>query len=218
MIIAGIDEAGRGPAVGPLVLAVAVVEKKREDELREFGARDSKELTAEKRRSVWDSLQGALLEFGTAHVQAHEIDALRTRNSLNEIEAMRVGHLLNSLKTKPEIAYLDSPDPESGNFAVRVQKYINFECILRAEHKADVNYPVVSAASIIAKLERDMAVRNLELEYNCVIGTGYSHDPATIRFIKEYTHKNNSLPHCARRTWLTSQRILDEKFQKKLFG
>lgn len=218
MIIAGIDEAGRGPAIGPLVMAVAVVEKKNEDVLRELGVKDSKLLTPAQREGIRACLDSVLVEYSTAKISVEDIDSLRQRNSLNEIEAMRAAQLLNSLKTKPDIVYVDSPDPESEAFAVRLRKYMNFDCVLRAEHKADLNYPVVSAASIIAKVERDSEVRKIEREYNAIIGTGYPHDPDTIKFIKEFMHKNNCLPKCARKSWITSQRIIDEEFQKKLFG
>lgn len=216
MIIAGIDEAGRGPAVGPMVMAVAVIEKDNEEELREIGVKDSKLLSIAARERQFGQIRNMLIEHRTVHISAKEIDELRIRKSLNEIEAMRAAHLLNNLKVKPSVVFIDSPDPKSSTFADRIRKYLSFNCILKAEHKADINYPIVSAASILAKVERDLKIRKLEDELGVKIGTGYSHDEDTITFIKSWLEKNNSLHECVRKSWATSIRLQDERLQSKL--
>ncbi|MDD5163263.1 MAG: ribonuclease HII [Candidatus ainarchaeum sp.] len=218
MLIAGIDEAGRGPVLGPMVLAVASIEKSQEELLIEIGVKDSKLLTKNQREEQLGPIKKALLEFATIKISPLEIDSLRTWKSLNEIEAMRIGALLNGLKEKPEIVFIDSPDIKQENFGKRIKKYINFETILRTEHKADINYPIVSAASIIAKTERDSAIAELAEKAGCTIGSGYPHDPETICFLNDCMKKNNQLPDFARKTWQTSQGMLDKKFQKKLAG
>ena len=160
MLIAGIDEAGRGPVFGPMVLAVASIEKAHEEKLLEFGVKDSKLLTAKQRESQLPEIKKLVNEFLTVKILPQEIDSLRNWKSLNEIEAMRIGALLNALKEKPEIVFIDAPDIKAENFAKRIKKYIDFKTILRSEHKADVNYPIVSAASVIAKIERDEAIQD----------------------------------------------------------
>ncbi|MFH1256499.1 MAG: ribonuclease HII [Candidatus Diapherotrites archaeon] len=216
MLIAGVDEAGRGPCLGPMVLAVASIEKKEEDSLLEIGVKDSKLLSAKQREEQFGKITKAVKEFSFTAISAEEIDSLRDRKSLNEIEAMRIGALLNGLKRKPEIVFIDSPDCISGNFAKRIKKFISFETMLVAEHKADVNYPIVSAASIIAKVHRDDEIKKLEREFGR-IGSGYPHDEDTIAFLKGFLKKNKSLPSFARKSWITSQNMLEEQFQKKLF-
>ena len=216
MLIAGIDEAGRGPVFGPMVLAVASIEKAHEEKLLEFGVKDSKLLTAKQRESQLPEIKKLVNEFLTVKILPQEIDSLRNWKSLNEIEAMRIGALLNALKEKPEIVFIDAPDIKAENFAKRIKKYIDFKTILRSEHKADVNYPIVSAASVIAKIERDAAIAELSKSIGEDIGSGYPHDPVTISFLKEWVHKNNALPDFARKSWQTSQDCLDKKFQKKL--
>ena len=109
MLIAGIDEAGRGPAIGPLVLAVAVIEKRAEAELLKIGVKDSKQLSEKQRNSQFGSIKKALSEFATIHILPEEIDSLRDRKSLNEIEAMKIGALLNGLKKRPSVFYFYSP-------------------------------------------------------------------------------------------------------------
>ncbi len=217
MLIAGVDEAGRGPCLGPMVLAIATIEKKEEDLLLEIGVKDSKLLAAKERVRQLSLLKGTLYEFKHTAVKAHEIDTLREKEkkSLNEIEAMRVGTLLNALKKKPEIVYVDSPDIIQENFAKRIRKYISFDTTLKTEHKADSNYPIVSAASIIAKVERDRLIEKLAAKHG-EIGSGYSHDAVTIKYLKDFIAKNKCLPTFARKSWITSQNMLSAEFQKKL--
>ena len=215
MLIAGIDEAGRGPCLGPMVLAVAALRKKDEDVLLEIGVKDSKLLSAGERERQLVELEKVLSEFSFTAVDAAEIDELRDRKSLNEIEAMRIGLLLNAMKKKPDIVYVDSPDILQENFATRIRKYISFDTVLKTEHKADVNYPIASAASIIAKVERDRLISELAKKHG-EIGSGYSHDSVTIKFLENFVAKNKCLPDFARKSWITSQNLLDKEMQKKL--
>ena len=215
MLIAGIDEAGRGPAIGPMVLSVATIEKKNEEKLRKLGVKDSKLLTPKERERQNKQLAKMLHEFNSVHIRATEIDRLRDRKSLNEIEAMRVGFLLNTLKEKPDVAYVDAPDVIEANFTKRIRRYISFDLEIRSEHKADVNYPIVSAASIIAKVERDDAIKRLCKRYGNV-GSGYPHDPDTIAFLCNWVKKNKRLPACARKSWETSKNVEDKVFQRKI--
>lgn len=219
MLIAGVDEAGRGPAIGPMVLAVAVVSSEKEDVLHELGARDSKLITEPERMRLYPLMKQNLSHFATYHLSAPEMDALMERDSLNEIEAMKIGALLNDLPEKPELVYVDSPDPLASNFARRIENYISYKPKIIAEHKADVNYPVVSAASILAKVERDDVIKNLQKQYDSFgdIGSGYSHDERTISFLKKYLSMHQTLPECARQKWGTNVRLMDARYQTKLF-
>ena len=215
MLIAGVDEAGRGPALGPMVLSIATIEKKDEQKLKKLGVKDSKLLNEKERERQNKELPNLLLEYKTVHIKPKEIDKLRDRKSLNEIEAMRVGYLLNKLGKKPDVVYVDSPDPIAKNFGVRIKKYISFNIEIKAEHKADINYPIVSAASIIAKVSRDRAIKRLSKQHGN-IGSGYPHDPNTIAFICNWVKKNKALPNFARKSWETNKNIMNKEFQKKL--
>ncbi len=215
MIIAGIDEAGRGPALGPMVLAVACIEKEKEESLLQIGVKDSKQLSPQQREQQDKQLRSTLFEFGSIHIEAAELDGLMDWKSLNEIEAMRIGMLLNRLKQKPDVVYVDAPDPIARNFAQRIRKYISFNTVIKSEHKADVNYPIVSAASIIAKVERDAAIKELCKQYGD-LGSGYPHDPKTISFLCNFIKRNKRLPAIARKSWETNKTIEDGFFQKKL--
>jgi len=216
MLIAGIDEAGRGPTLGPMVLSIATIEKKHEAKLKKLGVKDSKLLTAKERERQNKVLPDLLREFKTVHVEAKEIDQLRIRKSLNEIEAMRAGFLLNELEKKPDVVYVDAPDVIAENFGKRIRKYISFDLDIRSEHKADLNYPIVSAASIIAKCARDDAIKELSKKHG-EMGSGYPHDPTTISFLCNWVKKNKKLPDFARKSWETSKNIENKVFQKKLW-
>ena len=216
MLIAGIDEAGRGPVLGPMVMAVAVIEKMDEAKLEELGVKDSKQLSQAERERQFPEIKKILLEHHTIHVQPHEIDRMVENKGLNELEAMKAAKLLNSLKNKPKIVYVDSPDIVMAEFGRRIEKYLDFGVKIVSEHKADQNYPVVSAASVLAKVERDAEIKKLS-ERHGDIGSGYSHDEVTITFLKKYFLQNNQLPDFARKSWQTSKDLQTEKYQKKLF-
>ncbi|MDZ4256350.1 MAG: ribonuclease HII, partial [archaeon] len=188
MLIAGIDEAGRGPAIGPMVLAIALIDADYEESLREMGAKDSKEVPVSERERLYPLLQKQLHHHATISLFPGEMDILMDRLSLNEIEAMKAGHLLNNLPDKPDLVYVDSSDPLASHFARRIRSYLSYPTKIIAEHKADVNYPIVSAASILAKVERDAAIKVLQEEFHSFgdIGSGYPHDARTIKFLQEY--------------------------------
>lgn len=215
MLIAGIDEAGKGPVLGDLVIAVAATEKSREQELHELGARDSKQLRDFERREIYERIKPVLTEYSYVRVPASELNILMVRHSLNEIEAMKIGQLLNGLKDKPEIIVVDSPDVIEANFAQRIKRYYKQKCLIRSEHKADVNHPIVASASVIAKVERDNSIEELK-KIHGDLGSGYSHDPKTIEFLKKWVDRHKDLPEFARSRWSTSERILNEKYQTKL--
>ena len=167
---------------------------------------------------MYPLLQNELEEFATFHLHAPEMDELMARESLNEIEALKIGYLLNNLKSKPDLVYVDSPDPVASNFAKRIHQYLSYKTKIVAEHKADVHYPVCSAASIIAKVERDREIQKIQAQFSEYgnIGSGYSHDERTITFIQKYIQKHDSLPECARKKWDTNVRLMNARWQTKL--
>ncbi|MCR4335983.1 MAG: ribonuclease HII [archaeon] len=215
MLIAGIDEAGRGPCLGPLVMAVTLIEKKDEEKLIELGVKDSKELSPKERERQFGEIKKIVKEYHTSHAEPEEIDELMLRKSLNEIEAMHAAKLLNKLKTKPAVVYVDSPDTVMEEFGKRIKKYITFPVKIISEHKADSNYPIVSAASILAKVERDDAIKKLSAKFG-EVGSGYPGDALTIKFLKNYLFEHNRFPTFARKSWQTIKNLEAEKFQTKL--
>jgi ribonuclease HII len=181
----------------------------------EMGCRDSKELSPARRKELREKIEKAAKEVHFVETKAKEVDALRTRMSMNELEARKMAELLDMFETKPGKVIIDCPDVDTNTFITRLVRWFPKEIKVVAEHKADVKYPIVSAASIVAKTERDAHVADLNKKYGS-FGTGYPADERTIRFLEDYFKKHHKYPHFVRRSWETSDRIIDREFQKVL--
>ncbi len=209
-----IDEAGRGPVIGPLVIAGLIIDKKIE------GVKDSKQLTKEKREELFKKIIENCVEYHYVILEAKEIDELRKFMSLNEIEAYMIAKLIKKFKNKFKRVFVDSPDIIAERFGNRINNYLDQKLEIISEHKADAKYYGVSCASIIAKVIRDKEIEKIENENNVVIGTGYPHDEQTIKVVKKYI-ENGEKPNFIRYSWETTKRIIkdtkDKKNQKTLF-
>jgi ribonuclease HII len=127
---------------------------------------------------------------------------LRSRGvNLNEIEKIAVNRIISD--SNPSICFIDSMDVKPERLASELET-ITPDVKVVAEHKADDRYPIVSAASIVAKVERDRAIQDIKKEYKD-IGSGYPSDPKTIKFLK--TIPPGELPDFIRRSWATVKRI-----------
>jgi len=222
-LVGGCDEAGRGPVLGPLVMCVALCEKDKEPFLRSIGVKDSKMVPPKKR----EELAKEIRKYCHLHVQkitAKEINTLMKKGvSLNEIEAMFVSKALAEIEpglTKQiDKIYIDAPDPNADRFTHRIISRLPLDAEisskLHSSHKADVIYPIASAASIIAKVTRDDEIEKIKKEIGCDFGTGYPHDELAINCIKENI-ENPVLLKYLRTEWSTSKRIMAEaKFKTK---
>ena len=227
MIIIGIDEAGRGPVLGPMIVCAFAIERDKEDELKTLGVKDSKELTKDKRAY----LKKLLKDVGCVEslvLEAKKINELMNSINLNKIEINAFSEVAKNLIDKLDIKdeeieiYLDACSTNAKKFENdfkekldNIIKEKNLKVKIIAEHKADAKYPVVSAASIIAKAERDEIIDNYKKIYGD-IGSGYPSDPKTIKFLENYFKKHKKLPDIARTHWKTCKRILDKSKQTKL--
>jgi len=221
MLIAGIDEAGRGPCFGPMTIGITVMEKENEKALKAMGVKDSKEILPTKRKALVEGIKNHCVEHKVLILSPIEINDLMAQYSLNEIEAMKIAELINELKTKPEIIYIDSPDALKGAFEKRIRKYLNkshAKTKIVAENKADSNYVVVGGASILAKVKRDEEIESLSEKFGN-IGSGYPSDPTTKKFLADYVEEHKKLPPFSRIFWKTCTNALDKigTKQTKLF-
>ena len=221
MLIAGIDEAGRGPCFGPMTMSIVVLEKKQEIELKALGVKDSKDVLPNKRETLFDTVKELAVEHHTLVIHAIEINDLMAKDNLNEIEAMKVAQVINKLKTKVEVIYIDSPDTTKGKYEGRIRKYLDEDkqkIKIVSENKADSKYVVVGAASILAKVTRDREIEKLRKEFGD-LGSGYPSDPKTKAFLAEYVKKHNALPPFSRIFWSTCTKALEvnDSQQKRLF-
>ena len=223
LILAGIDEAGRGPLFGPMVMAIVAISEKDIPILEGLGVKDSKKLTP-KRREVISKQLKKTVQFEIVTISPKEIDdALESSSlNLNWLEAIKSAELLVALtkKIKVDTLYLDCPSNNIKAYTKYLEDYLSnltdktLPKII-AEFKADEIYPVVSAASILAKVKRDGDIEKLNEEYGD-FGSGYPSDERTREFLKKYLIKNKKLPPFVRKTWKTVNNIKNEIAQRKL--
>ncbi len=215
MIVLGIDEAGRGPVFGPMTIAGVVDTEQSEVNYREMGCKDSKDVPPKKREELAEKIRKTAKEIAVIEISAKEIDSLRKIMSLNEVEAKKIADLIISLNVKPDKIIIDCPDTIPENFINRLRKFLGPDFNAIAEHKADAKYPICSAASIIAKDEREKWVERTKEKYG-EIGSGYPADPITKQFLRQYFEETGKLPPFARKSWDTCKRIIEAKLQSNL--
>ncbi len=209
--VAGIDEAGRGPLVGPLVVCGVLFEQETIRDLDSLGVKDSKMLTPRRRTQLLESIKRLASRIELQSISASEIDRLRGQKvNLNEIEVRAFVSIAKSLK--PSSLYLDAADVKAQRFGIAVSERSGLStlgCKVVSEHKADSKYPVVSAASIVAKVERDNAIKLLHEEFGD-FGSGYPSDPKTIEFVRGFLSDTGKLPNIVRHSWESVNRIRAE--------
>ena len=210
IIIAGADEAGRGCVLGPLVICIATAEKNNEGKLKIIGVKDSKLLRPSAREKLFSKIKNICGDTLVIKINANELNELMRKHSLNEIEAMKIGEALNDLKNRPQEIYVDSPDTEADRFRRRIRKYFKGDAEIISEHKADFNYPIVSAASIIAKVERDRTIELIKKELGFDFGSGYSSDERTINFLRKNLHRTDVQKY-VRKEWETIEKLKQKK-------
>lgn len=213
LLVGGADEAGRGCVLGPLVIAVAVAKPDVEAGLKEQGVKDSKMLSASARERLAKVVRkecGVLVE----RVTAEELNKLMKKKiSLNEIEAMRIAKMLMKLGSGIKIVYVDSPDTEAQRFERRIREYFDAPFDISCEHKADAKHPIVGAASIVAKTERDAAIAEIKKIVGYDFNSGYSSDPVTVAYLKENLDNPKLKPYI-RTEWQTVANMRQKKMDE----
>ncbi|AGK61070.1 RNase HII [Archaeoglobus sulfaticallidus PM70-1] len=209
MKIAGIDEAGKGPVIGPMVVCCYAIDKDRLNELERLGVKDSKKLTKKRREKIAEELK-SIGSYRVLKFEPQQLDELMEEKTINEILYDACEKLIR--KVKPDMVFVDSFDVMSSRLENRLGNTFK-SCKVRCEHKADDKYPVVASASIIAKVERDKKIEKLKEIYGD-FGSGYASDPRTIDFLRDYLRKKGHFPPIVRKKWKTlskiSQRSLDD--------
>ena len=219
MLVAGVDEAGRGCIIGPLVVAGVLVKEENLPVLRQLGVKDSKLLSPKKREALFNEITRLAENRHVIKIPPSEIDhAVECQiklHKLNRLEAKTMTQIINILK--PNEAYLDAADVLEERFTQHVQEGLTVKTKITSKHKADKIYPVVSAASIIAKVERDKEIETLKQVYGD-FGSGYLADKKTLRFLKQWLQTHSDYPSCVRKSWKTAKQFKNEKgtVQKKL--
>jgi ribonuclease HII len=212
MRILGIDEAGRGPVLGPLVMAGALIEKKSERQLKRLGVKDSKLLTAEKRKDIQEKMTKHLIASRVIAVSNQELDDMMSSGiNLNAVEACTTARLINMLR--PDVVILDCPSRNIVAYTREIRRHLDAPDVeIRAEFHADMKYVVVGAASILAKVRRDAEIEAFKEKFGIDCGSGYMTDPLTERFLRE----NYARYPIFRKMWEPWKRISREQEQTTL--
>ena len=219
MLIAGVDEAGRGPVIGPLVIAGVLFKENDLPKLVNLGVKDSKLLSSQKRETLAVQIRELALKWHIMLLSPAEIDRVveskRKLHKLNRLEAQAMARVITVLK--PDVVYVDASDILADRFEEHIAENLSFSPKIVSEHKADMKYPIVSAASIIAKVERDKVISQLQKKHGN-IGCGYPSDSNTIKFLEDWIRKFGSYPDFVRKSWKTAKRVKSEadSRQKKL--
>ncbi|MBO5669823.1 MAG: ribonuclease HII, partial [Candidatus Methanomethylophilaceae archaeon] len=197
--------------MGPLVVGAVYVED--DTELMELGVRDSKKLTPKRREAMFDRILDIADAYSVVTISADDIDLRRERESLNEIE---LAMFVDATNRYPVLrVYADCPDVNEMSFQSALTARLGGTEVI-ARHKADDTYPVVSAASIIAKVTRDRLIEDISKEFGESIGSGYPSDKVTTGFIEKWIKENGRSPPYTRNSWETVRAIKSRLSVRKL--
>lgn len=208
MIVCGIDEAGRGSFIGPMVIAGVAIDESNLDMLHQAGVKDSKMLTAGARRSLYSMI----LEHSVSHVvrrcHPNTIDNSVLFHGLTDLEITKMTDIIRC--TPADAYYVDSCYSDAALFGKRLQD-LTQNTHIHSHIDADVKFVVVAAASIIAKVLRDRAIQRIQKSHP--VGSGYPADTETVRYVREIYLATGKMPLFVRKSWSTMRRVhMDQRF------
>ena len=221
MLILGIDDAGRGPVIGPMVLAGCLIDEETEKKIKDFGVKDSKQLTQKRREVLAEKIKELAETFETVLAYPEEIDGKNHNGiNLNYVEGLKTAEIINRINKgfgKIKVI-IDCPSVNIGRWKdflkTKIDNLSNLEIV--CEHKADRNYVAVSAASILAKCVREKEMDKLKEKFGDGIGSGYCSDPTTYKFLENHA-KEHEDKGIFRKTWGTWKDACAIAEQKRLF-
>ena len=201
--ICGIDDAGRGSMLGPLVIAGISLEKKNLRKLTSLGVKDSKKLSSKSREILYKKIIEVVDDYHVVKILPRSIDASVKKHLLNNLEAKYMAKVVSKLDA--DTSYVDSCDVKPLRFGKVISQLSNDHKI-KSYHHADSRFVVVSAASILAKVSRDKSIERLRKTHN--LGSGYPSDSTTVKFVTKYYKKNHVMPVFVRKSWKPVQKIM----------
>ncbi len=210
-LVAGVDDAGRGPVLGPLVIAGVLFRDNQIEELKRRGVDDSKKLSPARRQVLAGVIKRLALSYEVIELEPAVIDAVvlrgRKLRKLNWLEAKTMARVI--CKLDPERVYVDASDVNAERFGNWISDQLHGTIKVISEHRADARYEVVGAASILAKVRRDDVLAALRNQYGD-LGSGYSHDLRTRDFLRRWLCEGKRLPPFVRKSWKTVDNIRAE--------
>lgn len=177
--------------------------------LAKIGVKDSKKLNTKRRRELSGLIREKCHSFKIVIVPPEEIDHREEKRvTMNRLEELKMAEIIKELK--PSFIYIDAVDVSEERFRNSIKNLLDYtpEEIV-SKHKADDLFPIVSAASIIAKDKRDELIEDLKNQYGD-FGSGYPSDRKTIDFLRDWIKKYKKIPPFARKSWETVKKIVEE--------
>ena len=205
MQVCGVDEAGRGSMLGPLVVAGISISKSKVNLLKKQGVRDSKKLSPRAREHLYKKIIQIVDDHYIVKISPRIIDKSVSNHSLNHLEAKYMAKVISKLS--PSTAFVDSCDVNSKRFGKEISK-LTSNTKIRSYHHADSKFITVSAASILAKVSRDRAITRLSKKHD--IGSGYPSDPKTKIFVKKSIRRNQNLTFL-RKSWKPVKILMEKR-------
>ncbi|MDH3313133.1 MAG: ribonuclease HII [Nitrosopumilus sp.] len=202
MQICGIDDAGRGSMLGPLVIAGISLDKKNLRKLSSLGVKDSKKLSPKLREQFYKKIIEIADDYYITKISPRLIDASVKKHCLNGLEAKYMAKVVSKLNA--DTSYVDSCDVNPNRFGKEISRQSDNHKI-KSYHHADSRFIIVSAASILAKVTRDKAIAKLRQNHD--LGSGYPSDSVTVKFVTKYYEINHVLPKFVRKSWKPVQKI-----------
>jgi ribonuclease HII len=197
-------------------VAGVVVDSEGEEHLRKIGVKDSKKLTPKRREELAPKIEEIAKSVLVMRVQPCRIDKLRSEGvNLDRIEAIKMAEIISM--SNADSIYVDSLTHNPKKFMGVIMEHLNDKKPeMNVENYADETYPVVSAASIVAKVERDAAIQEIKEKVKFDFGVGYSHDERTVKFVEGLIRSRKPLPSFVRQSWITTQLLKEASWQRRL--
>jgi ribonuclease HII len=207
-VIAGVDEAGRGSLIGPIIVAGVSMSEAFLKTLMNSGIKDSKMLAPFKRRTFFGKIVDYSSSICICKIQTFEIDENVRYNNLNYLEARAMATIIENIDASK--IWVDSCDVSPNRFKKAIFSHLSSNSVeIISMHRADRLNLIVAAASIIAKVVRDNEVEKLRVRFGN-LGSGYPSDLKTKRFVKSWYNDNKSFPYFVRKSWKTIKKILED--------
>jgi ribonuclease HII len=213
ILVGGVDEAGRGSIIGPLVVAGVSVREAKIMQLSEMGVKDSKALTPKARARLFGEIINVADSVCIRKIKPVKVDDSVLLRGLNRLEAKVMASVINSIGA--DEVYVDCCDVNPERYKDYIGEHLKCSPKVHSMHHADAINVVVSAASIVAKITRDQEVQHIRNKYRR-IGSGYPSDDRTMRFIRRWVNKNGAAPEFARKSWKPLRLMLEHMTQVKL--
>jgi len=215
LLLGGIDEAGRGSVIGPLVIAGISFDPTGLESIRNEGITDSKKLSVQKRETLYTKILQSAVSVFVCRISPITIDNYVNYKKLNVLESRFMTIIADNLRADKII--IDACDVKPDRFKQSVLKNLTSKSVkIYCFHKADTDNLIVSAASIIAKVTRDREIKKIEETLCKKIGSGYPSDPSTKLFLRNHLFDNENKKYI-RFSWSPVKNMINECAQTKLF-